>query len=353
MAIEYIGNKTQLVDRMWGAMRGHLREKPKSFADLFCGTASVSRFMRAQGFRVTANDSLLLCATFAEASLLTEIPPSFAGLADAGVLEGPARRRYAELLQILNGLSPIEGFIFRTYSPASLVHGASEARMYFTEKNSGKLDAMRRQIAQWRPHLTTAEHAFLLVDLVKAANRVSNIAGTYGCYLKNWKIRALQPVEVTESQLSFSGPMGEVFRQDALDLAAQVDAEVVYADPPYTKRQYAAYYHLLETLVAGDEPEVTGSTGLRPWGHAASDFCYRRKAPGALRDLVRGLRGSPDFFLSYNEDGQIHHGEIINILGERGKVTVHEFELRRYKSSNLTHKGRQVTERLYHVKASD
>ena len=352
MAIEYIGNKAQLIDRIWRAMRGHLREETKGFADLFCGTASVSHFMRARGFRVTANDSLLLCATFAEAALLTEIPPIFAGLADAGLLEGAAHSRYAELLRILNGLPPVEGFMFRTYSPASLDHGASEARMYFTKKNGGKLDAMRRQIAQWRPHMTTAEHAFLLVDLVKAANRVSNIAGTYGCYLKDWKSRALHPVEVTESQLSFNGPRGEVFRQDALDLAAQVDAEVIYADPPYTKRQYAAYYHLLETLVAGDEPEVTGSTGLRPWAHAASDFCYRRKAPGALHNLVRNLRGSPDFFLSYNEDGQIHHGEIIEILGERGKVTVHEFALRRYKSSNLTHKGRQVTERLYHVKAS-
>ncbi|WP_187334916.1 DNA adenine methylase [Novosphingopyxis iocasae] len=352
MAIEYIGNKAQLVDRMWECMRGHLREKPKGFADLFCGTASVSQFMRARGFRVTANDSLLLCSTFAEAALLTEIPPSFVGLAQAGVLVAPPKCRYAELLRILNGLSPVEGFMFRTYSPASLRHGANEARMYFTEENSGRLDAMRHQIAQWRPDITTAEHALLLVDLVKAANRVSNIAGTYGCYLKDWKTRALQSVVVTESRLSFSGPRGEVFRQDALDLVQKVEAEVIYADPPYTKRQYAAYYHLLETLVAGDEPKVTGSTGLRPWEHAASDFCYRRKAPGALRDLVLNLKEGSDFFLSYNEDGQIHHDEIVKILSERGKVTVNEFALRRYKSSNLPHKGRQVAERLYHVKAS-
>ena len=41
--------------------------------------------------------------------------------------------------------------------------------------------------------------------------------------------------------------------------------DTVYLDPPYTKRQYAAYYHVLETLAYGDEPEVSGVTGLRPW----------------------------------------------------------------------------------------
>lgn len=352
MAIEYIGNKAQLIDRLWTAMRSHLPENSRSFADLFCGTASVSRFMRGQGFRVTANDSLLLCATFAEAALLTEIPPGFFGLAEAGVLQMQPKRRYAELQRILNSLDPVHGFMFRTYSPASIDHGAGEARMYFTEENAARLDAMRRQIDQWRPYLTAAEHALLLVDLVKAANRVSNIAGTYGCYLKKWKSRALEPVGVRESALHLSGPIGEVFRRDACDVAKETDAQIVYADPPYTKRQYAAYYHLLETLVAGDEPQVSGSTGLRPWEHAASDYCYRRKAPGALRKLVGGLKGAPDFFLSYNEDGQIDHSDIVDILSERGAVTVHEFALRRYKSSSLAHKGDWVKERLYHVAVS-
>ena len=34
--------------------------------------------------------------------------------------------------------------------------------------------------------------------------------------------------------------------------------DAVYADPPYTKRQYAAYYHILETIAAGDRPLISG-----------------------------------------------------------------------------------------------
>lgn len=51
--------------------------------------------------------------------------------------------------------------------------------------------------------------------------------------------------------------------------------DLVYLDPPYTKRQYASYYHILETVALGDEPEVKGVAGLRPWKNLASDFATR------------------------------------------------------------------------------
>ena len=41
-------------------------------------------------------------------------------------------------------------------------------------------------------------------------------------------------------------------------------ADTVYLDPPYTKRQYAAYYHILEAISLGDEPIVEGICGIRP-----------------------------------------------------------------------------------------
>lgn len=330
-------------------MAAHLDGPPTTFADLFCGTASVSGFMRSKGYRVAANDTLQLCATFAEATLLSEVPPGFEGLMSAGVVRGEKSLRYSRLLDQLNAAPPVEGFMFRNYSPASEAR-AGVSRMYFTKDNAAKIDGIRHQIRLWEPLLSKAEHALLLVDLIKAANRVSNTAGTYGCYLKHWKSRALENLDVRPSDLALRGPVGEVHRLDANQFAHNLTADVIYADPPYTKRQYAAYYHILETLVIGDEPEVIGSTGLRPWENESSDYCYRRKAPNALRNLVRGIFGAPDFFLSYNEDGQITHEEILEILGERGAVSVHEFPLRRYKSSRGVHKGEHVLERIYHVR---
>ncbi|MCZ5120468.1 DNA adenine methylase [Escherichia coli] len=36
----------------------------------------------------------------------------------------------------------------------------------------------------------------------------------------------------------------------------QIQCDLCYIDPPYMKRQYAANYHILETLARGDEPEA-------------------------------------------------------------------------------------------------
>src|SRR5690606_16072947 len=80
--------------------------------------------------------------------------------------------------------------------------------------------------------------------------------------------------------------------------------DVVYLDPPYTKRQYAAYYHLLETIALGDEPSVEGVTGLRPWREKASDFCYRTRALGALTSLVNKLPARR-IVISYSDDAHI------------------------------------------------
>ena len=232
---------------------------------------------------VTANNTLNLCTTFAEAALLTEVPPAFEGLARARIITEVPELRYAALVNHLNNLAPVEGFMFRTYSPAS-GDECGEPRMYFTERNAVLIDVVRKQIENWKPLLHRAEYAWLLVDLVKATNRVSNVAGTYGCYLKKWKARALEPLALRVDLEARSGPVGTVHRGEANELAGRVQADIVYADPPYTKRQYAAYYHVLETLIANDEPVVSGSTGLRPWEHASSDYCYRRRAPNALSD---------------------------------------------------------------------
>src|SRR4051812_12753272 len=200
MAIEYLGNKSRLlgfvtepIDRVHGL---------DSIADLFCGTASVSQALRAQGLRVIANDHMRLCATLAEAALLAD---------------GPARD-YAERLAILNALEPVSGFFHRTYSPAG-------GRMYLTEHNAAKIDAVRAQIEAW--DLDRAERATFLRDLVVAVTAVSNTAGTYGCYLKTWKRRALAPLTLEPGRVA-SGRSGEVRCEDAEAVAGELETDAVY-----------------------------------------------------------------------------------------------------------------------------
>jgi adenine-specific DNA-methyltransferase len=348
MSIEFLGSKARLLAFLTEKIGDHAG-RGQHFVDLFCGTASVASAFRSRGLRVTANDHLALCSTIAEARLLNCGTPRFAGLLEAGeTAELDGGSGYERALARLRELEPRKGFIHRSYSPASR-ESCGVRRMYFTEENAAKIDAIRHQIGEWQPLMSRGERALLISDLLRAASRSSNTAGTYGCFLKHWKERALAPLELVGSQApSRRGQKHAVFRTEAAELVADLEADVVYADPPYTKRQYAAYYHLLETIVRYDSPELTGKTGLRPWTEAKSDFCYRRKAPGALERLVRGIRAR-HLFLSYNSDGQIEDPAIREILSAHGELRVWEVPYRRYRSSKRPHRGPLVTERLYHL----
>ena len=348
MSIEFLGSKGRLLEFLGAAIDAHA-PKDGHFVDLFCGTARVSGAFRSRGLRVTANDQLALCSTMAEARLLNTGTPRFKALLGSGEVDPrPHEHPYEGVLRRLNTLAPRKGFVYRNYSPAAIRNSGVERR-YFTPANAAAIDAIRTQIAAWENVLSRGERSLLIVDLVRAASARSNTAGTYGCFLKTWKPRALERLVLSPSQrLSRRRSDHAVHQSDATELAEELQADIVYADPPYTKRQYATYYHVLETIVRNDRPTVSGKTGLRPWSEARSDFCYRRKAPAALERLVSRLDAG-HLFLSYNDDGQIPDATIREILSSFGRLAVLETAYRRYRSSAGPHRGPTVVERLYHV----
>jgi adenine-specific DNA-methyltransferase len=100
------------------------------------------------------------------------------------------------------------------------------------------------------------------------------------------------------------------FREALAD--AELRADVVYADPPYTRDHYSRYYHALETMALRDEPEVS-TTSIRTNGSPRvsrgvyrsnrhqSPFSIKSQAPGAFDELCAGVRsrGVP-LVLSYS-----------------------------------------------------
>ena len=137
-----------------------------------------------------------------------------------------------------------------------------------------------------------------------------------------------------------------VWNCDANELVGRVEAPIIYADPPYTKRQYSAYYHILETIARNDRPEIGGKTGLRNWKEHSSRYCYRRSAGKALEELLERAR-CQYFFLSYNSDGQIPHEEIRSIMARFGETRYWEVPYKRYKSNSAVSRKPPLTERLY------
>lgn len=85
-------------------------------------------------------------------------------------------------------------------------------------------------------------------------------------------------------------------------------ADVIYADPPYSRYHYSRYYHVLETIALGDEPEVTPnpatgrpSRGIYRAGRYQSPFSTRTGAGGAFDSLFeRCSLKAPALVLSYS-----------------------------------------------------
>jgi len=352
--MRFIGSKEQLLPFIEEALRRLVGDKPVCIGDLFCGTASVSRLFKKLGHKVVANDNLKLGYVLAQSVLTINDEPEFSRLVEAGEIPLTTSGTlhsfpYDRVLAYLNSLPSQEGFFHREYSPDG-IEGRKFGRRYFSAENAAKIDALRAKISEWCicGLVTEAESCLLLSDLMRAVNRVANIAGTYGYFMKDWDNRARKPIQLLRSIITPSICEHEIFCADANEVVRERHFDVIYLDPPYTWRHYGAYYHILETIAHQDEPQVKGRTGLRPWRESKSAYCDRSGAVDALRDIIRFAQ-TTHLLLSYSEDGLISHEQILEALSSRGDAICMELPYRRYQSNNGGSKRSIVKERLYYV----
>lgn len=84
----------------------------------------------------------------------------------------------------------------------------------------------------------------------------------------------------------------------------------IYADPPYTRDHYSRFYHVLETMVLRDSPEISTvnihgvtqiSNGLYRKDRHQSPFCIRSQAPDAFRNMFSLIsQSNRNLLLSYS-----------------------------------------------------
>ena len=107
MTVRYIGSKARLVEAIMNII-GEPTNGSSHFVDAFCGTGVVSRTAALRGWSVSGNDTLLSATYLAEASLLSEEALDFSFFGS-----------YQNTVEMLNTTPLVDGFIWRTYSPAS------------------------------------------------------------------------------------------------------------------------------------------------------------------------------------------------------------------------------------------
>lgn len=338
MTVRYIGSKARLAEAIMDII-GDPTSGSSHLVDAFCGTGIIARTAAIRGWNVSGNDTLLSSTYLADASLYCRNELDFTRIGS-----------YEIAVEKLNDAPLRKGFIWRTYSPASASICGIERR-YFSEDNAMRIDGIRSTIADWHEQslIGYKEQALLVADLIEAANDVANIAGTYGCFLKKWTVQssgtlAVKSRELFPREVQHRMSVGDVFNLNT------VATDTVYLDPPYTKRQYASYYHIPETIAYHDEPIVEGVAGLRPWKHIASAFCYKTKALKAINDCIERL-DAHRVFLSYSSQGHVALDDLLQTLPNLGQVRVHQLgEIGRYRPNRTAASGdTQVEEYLLEI----
>ncbi|MFW5951248.1 MAG: DNA adenine methylase [Gemmatimonadota bacterium] len=359
--MRYIGNKTKLLSFIERKLRAReITGDDLSAVDPFSGTASVGHHLKRLGFRVTASDIMAYGYVFARAYVEVPALPAAPGLADEVLAvhgrDAPSAR---DVVDYLNGLDPVPGFVHRSYAPTGEV-GKEHGRMYFTPVNAARIDHVRNRIEEWyrAERIGRDLYHLLLAALIDAADAVANTTGVYAAFVKSWQPNARRRLRLKLPAIH-EGNGCRAAQADAVELARDLEPfDLLYLDPPYNNRQYPGYYHIPELLAMGwfdGEPELRGKTGLVPDSEKRSDWSRAGKCEDAFEALVATAPWT-HVVMSYNDEGIIPESTIERVLKAYGRPGTYQRYSRSYKryrsdadSEERSYKGDKVREYLYCV----
>jgi adenine-specific DNA-methyltransferase len=392
--VRYIGSKSRLLGFIEDVVREQTRELSVA-CDIFAGTAAVASLLKRMGLTVVCNDVMEYSLAFQVAAVEACEYPRFKELYSRGIVsearaeiemvagwsplgsELPDEAAFlAGVVNHLNGSHWNKGFFWNHFSADNIEPSPyrpsekeqpEEERMFFTSENAQQIDGVRTLLEEWREEgwLTRVEYYILLAALIDAADVAANTTGVYGAYLKEFGRRQERRLELRVPRLGIQQPAGphRTRRGDALECAGEEKFDLLYMDPPYNRRDYAANYHVPELIARGwfeEEPTIEGKTGLvKEFVELRSDFCLKDRCVEALEQLVNTAvksSGVRYILLSYNSEGLIPDEQVERIFKSAGSADTYRRFTRDYKryrsdsdSADRAYKRDRVDEFLYFV----
>lgn len=284
--VRYLGNKESILKDIEDLLNAKgLLNQNLTFFDAFCGTGTVADYFKKY-YEIIINDNLTWSTVYARGKICS------------------SQCNFEKLgfnpIEYLNSCKDsLKGFNYNNYAPTT------SKRMYFTCENAGRIDYFRAQIEEWweKGVLSEDEYCYLLACLIESVSDVSNTAGVYGAFLKQWDSRALKEIRFSEvDSVDCDVKSFKSYNDKIENIIADIECDILYLDPPYTQNQYGTQYHLLETLILNDEPEISKVTGSRKTAPMRSDWSKEYKA-NILFDKVMSKTKAKYVVLSYNNDG--------------------------------------------------
>ena len=298
----YIGNKQKLADWIFKEIHNNCKNC-NSFTDIFAGTGIIASEALKHYKEININDFLYSNNIIYKA---------FFGNEEFDI------NKLIKIRDELNNLEKLEDNYFSN----------NFGGKFFNLDTSKKIGMIREYIDYNKSLFNEKEYNILLASLIYSMDRVANTVGHFDAYFKKENIRDNFSYNLI---FPFSNQNKiNIYREDANILAPTITADITYIDPPYNSRQYSRFYHVYETLVKWDKPELFG-TALKPPPENMSDYC-KVSAKNAFENLVNNIK-SKYLVVSYNNtynskskssENKISLEEIENILKKVGKTKIFE-----------------------------
>ncbi|MDP7061859.1 MAG: DNA adenine methylase [Planctomycetota bacterium] len=308
--IKYLGSKRLLIPAIVEVVQEMLPSG--TVLDLFSGTSRVGHALKHAGYRVISNDVNEYAATLARCYV--------------GSDAGPIAEQAQAWIDTLQQIPPKAGWFTHTYC---------EQSRFFKPENGARIEAIRNAIAA--ADLEPRLEAVLLVSLMEAADRVDSTTGLQMAYLKSWAPRASNALQLRLPKLLPRPESGacEAWCLEAAEAAARFQGDLAYLDPPYNQHSYLGNYHIWETLVRWDQPEVYGVACKRiDCRERRSAFNSRPAFAGAFREVVEAL-ADKQLLVSFSDEGYLQRSELEHILRSHGKVSIIERDHPRYVGARI------------------
>ena len=311
--IKYLGSKRTLLPSILERVR-HV-DGARTVIDLFSGTSRVGHALKKAGYRVLSNDHNAYAIHLARCYVQ----------ADAEDILADATR----LINELNKIKGVAGYFTDTFCVQS---------RFLQPKNGERVDAIREEIA--RKCLEPELESVLLTSLMEAADRVDSTTGLQMAYLKNWSPRSYNDLELRVPQLlpRARNGKGVAYGMDVFDALEILEGDVAYIDPPYNQHSYLSNYHIWESLVLWDKPQVYGVACKRiDAKQKKSVFNSRTQFRLAMKRLLEGVRARV-LIISFSNEGYMSREDMEGMIKELYsgvKIDVIENDYKRYVGAKI------------------
>lgn len=328
--MNYIGSKYKLLPFIRRAIFDVVGSdlSQKVLCDIFAGTGMIGRCFKLDVRKIISNDLEYYSYV---------LNRNYIGN-HTTIIE---KERY---IDELNHIPMVDnGFIYNNYC-----WGGGQERLYFSDDNGKRIDAMRQQIKRWKENNTISDdlYYFLLCSLLESADKVANTASVYGAFLKKIKKSAANRIYLTPAEFDINCNQHDVYCEDANSLIKKIEGDILYLDPPYNTRQYGANYHLLNTIAEYDMFKPIGKTGLREY--TRSKYCSAKTVTEEFEDLIKNAHFKY-IFLSYNNEGLMSVEQIKKIMSKYGQYNLECRNYQRFKADKTANRNHTATSTIEYL----